>query len=40
MGILHLGDDSAGLVPGFRLVAEGGEEPLFLPRLLELALGL
>ena len=29
-----------GLIPGFRLIAEGGEEPLFLPRLLVLALRL
>lgn len=40
VGIFHLGDDPAGLVPGVRLVAEGGEEPLFLPRLLVLALRL
>jgi len=38
VGIFHLGDDTAGLVPGFRLVAEGGEEALFFSRLLVQAL--
>ena len=37
VGIFHLGDDPPGLVPGFRLVAEGGEELLFLPCFLVLA---
>jgi hypothetical protein len=40
VGIFHFGDDPAGLGLGFRLVAEGGEEPLFLPRFLVLALRL
>jgi hypothetical protein len=33
-GIFHFGDKPAGLVPGFCLIAEGGEESLFIPRLL------
>ena len=36
MGIFHLGDDPAGPGPGPRLVAERGEEALFLARLLVL----
>lgn len=40
VGIFHFGDDPAGLGPGVRLVAEGGEDLLFLPRLLVLALRL
>jgi hypothetical protein len=39
MAIFHLGDEAAGLVPGFRLVAEGGKEARFLFRLLVLPLG-
>jgi hypothetical protein len=39
-GIFLLGDDPAGLVPGFHLVAKGGKEALFLSRLLVLPLGL
>lgn len=39
-GILHFGDDAAGLLPGLRLVAEGYEEARFFSRLLVLALRL
>jgi hypothetical protein len=36
--ILHFGDDPAGPGPGLRLIAEGGKEPRFFPRLLLRAL--
>ena len=36
MGVFHLGDDPAGLVPGVRLVAEGSKEALLAGLLLNL----
>jgi hypothetical protein len=40
MGVFHLGEEAAGVVPGFRLVPEGGKEALVFSRLLVLPLGL